>query len=480
MTLRAQLNKIKRTSKVESNESATCMALVQPILKELGWDIADTNQVAPQYPTGGGGLVDYSLNIPNSNRRIYIEAKPQSKNLNDKDVEQVVKYAMQDTTKIVTLTNGIVWWMYLPFYAKHDDVKLPEKRFVELNIKKDSIEKLINEFKTFLSFDALVDGTKVERYAMEVLEARREINELTKKFPEIWQNLLKEPPSELIELIEKSVNNSTGLSPTKEQVSCFLSAQTSTQADLSQTSTKINAVPIKKDKATTAKGSKSPITIIILGKQLSVNSNREIWKSVVEDLYSRQPQKFSSIVGKPHGKKSYIEVGNSQLKVPYQIKTTNYWIELAGSADGLKRRSENLLRLFGFNENDLMIFDSSYVQKNPKIKKSTKKVQNLDRPVAITLLGAKHSVRNWKDVWEEVATILYKKHIDIFTQVVGMPNSKRRSYIELSKNSMYKPRRIENSKYWIETHAGAKALQSRCYYLLELFGYPETELKIHF
>ena len=477
MALREELKRIQDAQRIEKNEEATKQALVLPILLGLGWDIKDTTQVAPEWGIGirKKERVDYALNPPNSKRLVYIEVKPQGEPL-DKYVSQMLKYAFEDGTRICTLTNGIDWWFYLPFGEGSPE----ERRFAELNIKKDSIEQLIDEFETYLSYESLAESDKVEQYANQALEARRNSDSLRNELPRIWQELLDRPPSELIELIENRVYKSTGLRPSSDEVLSFLSEQTSNPTNLNQTSTKINTVPGKKEKKSVAKASKSSFTIEILGKQISVNSNREIWISVVEELYSRQPHKFSSIVGKPQGKRSFIEVGNSGLSAPYQIKTTNYWIERAGSADTLIKRSKYLLQLFGFNENDLTILDSSIVRKSQKIQKGTKKVQNSSQPVAITILKVKRPVNSWRDVFEGVANELYKRHTDNFAQVVGKPNGKRRSYVELSRNSMFAPRRVENSKYWIDVNARAKEIQSRCYYLLKLFGYSETELKIHF
>lgn len=477
MALREELKRIQDAQRKEKNEEATKQALVLPILLGLGWDIKDTTQVAPEWGIGirKKERVDYALNPPNSKRRVYIEVKQQGEPL-DKYVSQMLKYAFEDGTRICTLTDGIDWWFYLPFGEGSPE----ERRFAELNIIKDSIEQLIDEFETHLSYESLAESDKVEQYANQALEARRNSDSLRNELPRIWQELLDHPPSELIELIENRIYKSTGLRPSNEEILSFLSEQTSNPTNLNHTSTKINTVPGKKEKKSVAKASKSSFTIEILGKQISVNSNREIWISVVEELYSRQPHKFSSIVGKPQGKRSFIEVGNSGLRAPYQIKTTKYWIERAGSADHLKQRSENLLRLLGFSENDLTILDSHDVQKSHKIQKSTKKVKSSNQPDAFTLFGVTHSVKTWRDVFEGVASELYKRHTDKFAQVVGKPNGKRRSYVELSRNSMFDPRRVENSKYWIDANASAKELRSRCYYILEQLGHLETELKIHF
>ena len=478
MALREELIRIQDMNEEAPNEEATKQALVLPVLVGLGWDSKNLGQVVPESPIGMDKKqrVDYALNHPNSEMPVYIEVKSQGTSLDTQHVRQILQYAFEDNTRICTLTNGIDWWFYLPF----EKGSPKERRFAELNIKKDSIEQLIVEFETYLSFESLADSDKVVEHATQVLEARRNSDSLRNEFPKIWRELLDHPPSDLIELIENRVYKSTGLRPSSEEVLSLLSEQMSIPTKLRENSIKTDTVSRKKEKKSFAKVSKASFIIEILGKQIPVNSNREIWKSVVEELYSRQPQNFSSIVGKPQGKRSYIEVGNSGLSTPYQIKTTKYWIELAGSADHLKQRSKNLLRLLGFQENDLVILDSSEFQKNQKILKSTKKVKSSNQPDAFTLFGATHSVKTWRDVWEGVASELYKRHTDNFIQVVGKPNGKRRTYVELSGKTMIKPRQVEKSEYWIEVNASSKYILSRCYYLLKLFGYSENDLKIHF
>lgn len=478
MTLREELKRIQNAQKKEKDEVATKQALVLPILLGLGWDTKNTNQIVPECNLGKDNQqikkVDYALIPKNSDKRVYIEVKKQGISL-DKYVGQLMNYAGLGNPTICMLTNGIDWWLYLP----REEGYPKDRKFSELNIKKNDIENLIKEFETYLSYDSLSDIDKVEQRAKQALEAKRNSDSLRNALPEIWQELLNNPTSKLIEVIIEYVNTSTGLIPTDDQVRCFLSAQTSKSTDLSQ-KIKINTVASDKEKKSAIKAPKIPIMIEILGNQLSVNTSRQIWISVVEELYSRNPPKFRSIIGKPHGKKIYIKAGNAGLKKPYRIGKTSYWIELWGSTDTLIKRSKYLLRLLGFNENDLTILYSHDIQKDQKILKSTKKVKSSNQPDAFTLFGATHSVKTWRDVFEGVANELYKRHTDNFAQVVGKPNGKRRSYVELSRNSMFDPRRVENSKYWIDANASAKELQSRCYYLLEQLGHLKTELKIHF
>ena len=45
---------------LRENETRTRMALIDPMLRALGWDVSDPAAVTPEYK-GGGGWADYAL-----------------------------------------------------------------------------------------------------------------------------------------------------------------------------------------------------------------------------------------------------------------------------------------------------------------------------------------------------------------------------------------------------------------------------------
>ena len=105
---------------IGANETRTRNALIDPLLKALGW--GDSSLLTPEYLIRYGtrpsdyGVVDYALHAPNdrANPVVIIEAKRMSEELVDAHREQALNYAL-DRGKSVRywgLTNGDRWEFY--------------------------------------------------------------------------------------------------------------------------------------------------------------------------------------------------------------------------------------------------------------------------------------------------------------------------------------------------------------------------------
>ena len=92
------------------NETRTRQALIDPMLRTLGWDVEDPNSVELEY-----GIkrkwADYAL--MESGRPIaVIEAKALGKALNDDEKMQALNYANMDGIDYMAVTNGDHWQMF--------------------------------------------------------------------------------------------------------------------------------------------------------------------------------------------------------------------------------------------------------------------------------------------------------------------------------------------------------------------------------
>jgi predicted type IV restriction endonuclease len=102
-----------------SNEAATRAVLIDPILRALGWDTANTSMVEVE-KTLGKSRADYALYDSNSSVRIIIEAKPFSANLHQPDIVlSLVHYAFTFKLQDIFLTDGIVWHHYTNFQPEN-------------------------------------------------------------------------------------------------------------------------------------------------------------------------------------------------------------------------------------------------------------------------------------------------------------------------------------------------------------------------
>ena len=115
---------------LQSNETRTRMALVDPLLQALGWDTADPSLVTPEYSVAG--RADYALLLPGGKPAAFIEAKRLGEHLIDHR-EQMTRYANMEGVQYGGLTNGDRWELYRIF----DPVPLEQRRILDVSIAND-------------------------------------------------------------------------------------------------------------------------------------------------------------------------------------------------------------------------------------------------------------------------------------------------------------------------------------------------------
>ena len=111
--------RIKRNhARIGANETRTRNALIDPLLKALGW--ADSTVITPEYLIRYGPraadywVADYALHAPDQPAKpiAFIEAKRMRQDLNDDHRNQAHNYTYKDGFKYVALTNGDCWEIY--------------------------------------------------------------------------------------------------------------------------------------------------------------------------------------------------------------------------------------------------------------------------------------------------------------------------------------------------------------------------------
>jgi hypothetical protein len=107
-------------------EQNTKAALIEPVLRALGWDVEDPEEVWREYKRQNvDNPVDYALMILRS-PRLFVEAKGLGENLEDpRWANQIVTYAVMAGVAWVLLTNGDEYRIY----NTHARVPMEEKLF---------------------------------------------------------------------------------------------------------------------------------------------------------------------------------------------------------------------------------------------------------------------------------------------------------------------------------------------------------------
>ena len=102
------------------NETMTRYVLIDPLLRELGWELSNPYDVVPEDRTGAGGKTDYTMGT----NAMIVEAKKLDENL-DKYTKKLTKYVRDKDVRYGVLTNGQKWRMY----DSQTTMKSPEVEF---------------------------------------------------------------------------------------------------------------------------------------------------------------------------------------------------------------------------------------------------------------------------------------------------------------------------------------------------------------
>lgn len=160
--------------RVRLTESDTIRVLVLPVLKSLGWDLHDVEEVRSEYRhAASDNPVDYALFL-NAAPALFVEAKALGVSLDDrKPLIQTLNYANAAGVDWCALTNGSEWRIY----KVHAPVAAEEKLFLTVRLEDATIENaaatlslLSRDRMCSRAIDALWSKWRVDRQVEAALE----------------------------------------------------------------------------------------------------------------------------------------------------------------------------------------------------------------------------------------------------------------------------------------------------------------------
>ena len=113
---------------LRENETRTRMALIDPLLAALGWNVSDPAVVTPEYNVSGR-WADYALLRPDGQPAATLEAKKLGESLGTHRM-QMLNYSNAAGIAYAGLTDGNHWELYEVFAPK----PLEERRVLQLSI----------------------------------------------------------------------------------------------------------------------------------------------------------------------------------------------------------------------------------------------------------------------------------------------------------------------------------------------------------
>jgi len=172
-TLAQTRERVLRHRGATIGEQNTKAALIEPVLRALGWDLEDLDEVRREYRrTPGDNPVDYALMILRT-PRLFVEAKGLDENLDDRRwAGQIMGYAVVAGVEWVVLTNGDEYRIY----NAHAAVPVEEKLFRGIRLSdegaraEDLLELIAKERMKENWIDALWKAHFVDRQLRAAIE----------------------------------------------------------------------------------------------------------------------------------------------------------------------------------------------------------------------------------------------------------------------------------------------------------------------
>lgn len=96
---------------LQQSEALTRYALIDPLLRGLGWDTGDPSQVMPEYRSAAGSA-DYALFGVSNKPQVIVEAKRLGAQLDFKVRQQVTGYCQEEGIPYAAITDGSRWELY--------------------------------------------------------------------------------------------------------------------------------------------------------------------------------------------------------------------------------------------------------------------------------------------------------------------------------------------------------------------------------
>jgi hypothetical protein len=211
---------------------------------------------------------------------------------------------------------------------------------------------------TFLQKEKVSSGEAVET-AKTLYKSRQKEEIIQRTLPKAWETMLLEKDEMLLELLAEKTENLCGYKPSLDVVATFLEtyrkSKEKTTPSLSMTQN--NGVkPLQEQKQIRDFTFAKVKSFTFLGKSYEAKSWRNLYLQLIKIIAEDKGPEFERVLQirgrvRPHYAKT-----PSNLRMPERIKGTDIYVETNLSANSIVNKCHQLIRFFGYDENDFRIF----------------------------------------------------------------------------------------------------------------------------
>ncbi|MEJ2098907.1 MAG: hypothetical protein P8X68_02885 [Desulfobacterales bacterium] len=365
VTLIEELKSNKKLSAFD--EASTKQAVVLRLLSFLGWDIFNVDEVYPDYSVNSFS-VSYALRVKNT-CKIFIEVKRINEKL-DNYQKALLSFASRENVDIAILTNGILWWFYLPKSSGNSQ----EKWFYSADLLKQKEDSVALHLLDLLTQNKVAKGQALK--AAKALNQNKNQKMASDVIPEAWNRIISQPNMIFVELLRESTEKICGCDVEAKLIERFLEKHldkwlitnraTSTTApppkvieisnlehkQASGFSALLPQKPVKKPESYADKEIKS---FTFNGKTNPARYWEDMLISLCDYFAATHSKDFEKVLWISGEDKTYFSRYSDQLRIPEKIKGTDIYVETKLGADEIVKTSRSLLNEFGHASTDLTI-----------------------------------------------------------------------------------------------------------------------------
>jgi len=395
MSLRELLTQIRARTATEMNSGQVRHQIVIPILRELGWDDSDPDQVDFDYTVQSetfSSLVDIVL------RRGWDHVVHVALCRDESEFEGIAELAFKaaviDQVPFVIVTSPNRWQCYL---ARRDR-DVAQMRFADFDLHSDPLDELANTLSNYLEPAQWLNQRAVP--AAESALADRVASLLAEHVPRALSALVGSADEMLVELLQDHVERASGARPHNEDVVDLLrrldlsvriqpattpaapfrsgahepsAVAEATASSMSQTTVVREPTP-RVGSGINVQGSRTktpprrtyrsgwwgalpPVTgFSLFGEERKAATYAALAGRVAEMVYQRHANEFDRVMQIRGNTRKYYSQDPQDLDAPRRIVGSDYYIETKFNSHDMVRRCHRLLELFGYRESELEIY----------------------------------------------------------------------------------------------------------------------------
>ena len=336
------------------DETNTKAIAIEPVLRELGWDVVDPDEVRREYSVGSRS-VDYAL-FCDDTLKVFIEAKRGGESL-ERHQEQLVRYAFDEGVEIAILTNGATWWFFLPIRA----VSWERRKVATLELNQQDSTEIAQRFIDLLSKENVCSGRAIQN---------AEKHQILEALPEIWNRLVSEADSSIVNLLAERTHKLCVREPDRDEVEQFLFGHLE-QIQITSIPSAPEPAPAPESIPTLGPDStpEPKPSVSMKGKKINAftfcGHRHEVttWISMLvrlcELVYSAQKNRFDEVLNlraTPRSK-PWFSKNSKDFRECKQIDRTSIVVDSNKTADEIVVIAKNLITHFGYNKGDDWSFD---------------------------------------------------------------------------------------------------------------------------